>query len=44
MEKEKKLLEEVQQDRISHRQSVTQFELKIEDNDTLLAQSKNQYV
>jgi hypothetical protein len=44
LEKERKLLEEVQQGQLNHKQSVSQFELKLEDNDTLLAQSKNQYV
>ncbi|KAL5270293.1 hypothetical protein ACHWQZ_G001137 [Mnemiopsis leidyi] len=42
LEKEKKLLEELQQDQLNHKVSVSQFELKLEDNDSLLAQSKNQ--
>ena len=44
LEKENKLLEDLQHTQIYHKQSVSQFELKLEDNDTTLAQSKNQYV
>ena len=44
LEKEKQLLEELQQDQLNHKVSVSQFELKLEDNDSLLAQSKNQLV
>ena len=44
LEKESKLLEDLQHTQIYHKQSVSQFELKLEDNDTTLAQSKNQYV
>ena len=44
LEKEKQLLEELQQDQLNHKVSVSQFELKLEDNDSLLAQSKNQSV
>ncbi|XP_063689528.1 coiled-coil domain-containing protein 89-like [Bolinopsis microptera] len=42
LEKENKLLEDFQHTQIYHKQSVSQFELKLEDNDASLAQSKNQ--